>query len=201
MSLIIHNFRNSLGDTDSLCSLFEHCVYQLTLPGDYSDLLRMSVVYCMSALDNLIHEIIIHEMVEIYSGRRPPTPKYKAEALTMEHHVALSSASFPPAELVFESIVRAKLSHLSFMDPDKLAGGLSLVWLETHKWQSIAIEMGRDARQTKIELRNLFKRRNAIVHEADRDPGTSDKLPVELIDVQQARAFIGDLGEAIYRLV
>jgi len=157
---VINSFRSSLDDASNLQSLYEHCVVHLKLPGDYSDLLRMSFIYCLSTLDKLIHDIIAHEMVEIYSGRRVPTPKYQAESLTFENHIHLANASIPPAEIIFENIVRTKLGYMSFMDPTKLADGLSLVWNESHKWQIISVEMGRDAQQVKTELRNLFKRRN-----------------------------------------
>lgn len=83
---MINKFRNSLDDAGNLRSLFDHCVF-LRLPGDYTDLLRMSFIYCLSALDKLVHDIILHEMVEIYSGRRAPTQKYQAENLTFENHV------------------------------------------------------------------------------------------------------------------
>ncbi len=198
---MINNFRKSLQDTGNLISLFEHCVSHLRLPGDYSDLLRMSFIYCLSALDKLLHDIIIHEMVEIYTGRRAPTLKFQAENLTLENHVSLTSATIPPAEIIFENIVRNKLGFLSFMDPAKLADGLSLIWAESHKWQTIARDMGRDEQLVKTELRNLFKRRNAIVHEADRDPGNSEKLPMEPGDAKRAQEFIRDLGESIYRLI
>lgn len=198
---MVNNFRSSLTDAGNLRSLFEYCVVQQKLPGDYSDLLRMSFIYCLSALDKLIHDIIVHAMVEIYSGNRAPTQKYQAESLTFEGHLSLANATVPPAEIIFENIIRTKLGHLSFMDPAKLADGLSLVWIEPHKWQVIAGEMGQDTRQVKTELRNLFKRRNAIVHEADRGPDTSEKLPIETSDVERTQVFIGRLGETIYRLV
>jgi hypothetical protein len=197
---MINNFKKSLIDARGLQSLFEHCVVQLRLPGDYSDLLRMSLVYCLSALDKLLHDLITHEMVEIYTGRRVPTQRYQSENLTFDNHVSLATATVPPAEIIFENIVRTKLSHLCFLDPSKLAEGLSLVWDEAHKWQVIASALRRDDKQVKTELRNLYKRRNAIVHEADRDPSTSQKLPITTADTERARVFIGELGEIVYNL-
>jgi len=198
---MITSFRKSLSDADNLRLLCTHCVDHLGLPGDYSDLLRMNFVYCLSALDKLIHDIILHEMVEVYMGRREPTPKYLSEVLTLENHSLLSSATIPPAEILFENIVRVKLGYLSFMDPTKLVEGLSLIWAEQHKWRAIANELGRDENQLKTELRNLVKRRNAIVHEADRDPGTTEKLPIMTTDAERVRMFICEIGEAVHRLV
>lgn len=198
---MITRFRKSLSDSGNLRSLYEHCVNHLRLPGDYTDLLRMSHVYCLSALDKLIHDVVLHKMVEVYAGRRLPTPKYLSEALTIENHSSLSNATVPPPEIVFENIVRAKLSCLSFMDPSKLADGLSLIWSEPHKWRAIANELGIDETQVKTELRNMVKRRNAIVHEADLDPGTAEKLPIEPRDAERVQTLVAVLGEAVHRLV
>lgn len=198
---MISSFQNSIEDSKNLRLLYQHCVDELRLPGDYSDLLRMGFIYCLSALDKLIHDIVVHEMVEIFMGRRQQTPKYLAESITLGNHLHLHSVTVPPPEIVFESIVRAKLSHQSFMDPDKLSDALSLVWLEDHKWQVIATKMGRDKKMLTTELRNLFKRRNAIVHEADKGPGTDQKMVIQQTDVERAELFICDLGKSIYQLV
>lgn len=198
---MISTFRSSLSDSKNLRLLYVHCVDNLNLPGDYSDLLRMSFIYCLSALDKLIHDIILHESIEIFVGRRPPTPKYLSETVTLENYIELSNADFPPKEIIFENIVRRKLSYSSFMDPIKLAEGLSLVWSEPHKWQVIAKELSIDERQAKTELRNLVNRRNAIVHETDRDPGTNQKLPISPTESEEVESFISNLGEVIYRLI
>lgn len=148
-----------------------------------------------------MHDIILHEMVEIYAGRRSPTPKYLSEALTIENHLLLSEATVPPPEILFEKIIRRKLGYQSFMDPAKLAEGLSLIWEEPHKWQAIANELSKDEKQIKIELRNIVKRRSAIVHEADRDPSTMEKLPIDQDDAERVQLFISEIGEIVYRLV
>lgn len=198
---MILEFRKSIADTKQLRLLYKHLVEELNLPGDYSDLLRMNVVYCMSGLDKLIHDIVIHEMVEIFSGRRPPTPKYLAESISLENHGNLITSSIPPPELVFEGIVRRKLGYQSFMDPNKLVEALSLVWLENHKWQAISDYMRRDKGQVTTELRNIFQRRNAIVHEADKAPLTSEKLEILTSDSERVEQFVSDLGESIFHLV
>ena len=198
---MIQTFRNSISDSENLRALYHHCVNDLQLPGDYSDLLRMGFIYCMSALDKLVHDIVTHHMVEIFAGRRSPTPKYLAETISMENQGALASSAIPPPEIVFEGIVRAKLAHQSFMDPEKLVDALSLVWAESHKWQVIAAAMGRDRAQTITELRNLYKRRNAIVHETDRDPSTAQKMPILPGDAERAEGLVHSLGETIFQLV
>lgn len=198
---MIQAFRNSISDSGNLRALYHHCVNELRLPGEYSDLLRMGFIYSLSALDKLVHDMVTHHMVEIFAGRRQPTPKYFAESISLDNQAALANSTMPPPEIVFEGIVRTKLAHQSFMDPEKLVDALSLIWAESHKWQVIATAMSRDRPQTITELRNLYKRRNAIVHETDRDPNTDLKMPILPADAERAEVFIASLGETIYRLV
>lgn len=199
--VIIRQFEASLDDSKQLRYLYKHCVENLNLPGAYCDLLRMSVTYSMSALDKLIHDLVVHGMVETYAGRRQATKKFQSEGVSIQNHIDLSSASIPPAEIVFEGIVKQKISHLSFLDPDKMADALSLVWNQDHRWQEISHAMGRSQQDVKTELRNIYKRRNAIVHEADKDPVSNTKMPLLSKDAERIEIFIRDLGNAIYGLV
>jgi hypothetical protein len=121
--------------------------------------------------------------------------------VSIQNHIDLNNASVPPAEILFEGIVRQKISHLSFLDPKKMAEALSLVWNESHKWQAISNVMGRDQNDVKTELSNIYRRRNAIVHEADKDPVSNTKMPLLATDAERIENFIRDLGDAIYGLV
>jgi hypothetical protein len=197
----IQTFGDGIADSKRLRALYHHCVTNLGLPGDYGDLLRMSLVYCMSALDKLLHELVIHNMVEIFANRRAATCKYKSETISLEHHLVLVSAALPPPEIVFEQIVRSKIAHLSFMDPPKLVDALALIWSEEHKWQAIASEMGSNRESVVTELKNLYRRRNSIVHDIDWDPASGAKMPILPADAERAETFIKTLGEAVYRLI
>ena len=197
----IQMFDESIKDSMRLRALYNHCVNNLYLPGDYGDLLRMSLIYCMSALDKLVHDLVVHNMVEIFANRRVATTKYKSETINLEHHLALASAVLPPPEIVFEGIVKSKIAHLSFMDPPKLVDALALIWNEEHKWQAIAIEMDSNRESVITELKNLYRRRNLIVHEIDWDPASGSKMDILPDDAERAENFIKMLGEAIDRLI
>ena len=79
----IQMFDESIADSMRLRALYNHCVTSLFLPGDYGDLLRMSLIYCMSALDKLVHDLVVHNMVEIFANRRVATAKYKSETINL----------------------------------------------------------------------------------------------------------------------
>lgn len=144
-------FHESIRDARNLRLLYTHCVLDLKLPGDYSDLLRMDIVYCMSALDKLIHDIVNFEMVEVYAGRRNPTQKYLSEPISLMNHAMLSTME-TPSQITFDGIVRLKLKHQSFLDPAKLVDALGLVWQVQDKWLAISNAMQRDRKDVMTEL-------------------------------------------------
>lgn len=168
---------------------------------DFTDLLRSQLVYSVSAYDALIHDLIRIGMREIFLGLRPPTPKYSAEVLTLQQHLDLKSATLPPPESLFESIVRGKLKYLSFQTPDKVCDGLSLIWPESDKWQRIADAVGSNKADHRTKQTLLIGRRNAIVHEYDIDPVTQLRQPIDAATASDAIDFFQACGTAIADLV
>lgn len=193
-------FRANMGDADALTGLYDYLTESVGGPLSFDDLLRSKFVYAVSAFDKLIHDIVRQGMVEIYLGRRPPTPKYLAEPIPMSVAQQLITPSAPPPEVVFEQTVRAKLKILSFQDPDKVSDGLAYVWNEAQKWQKIAAAIGLDEKVTRTTLKVIATRRNAIVHEADIDPVSETKLPISRGEVEDVTTLLRKVGEAIHSL-
>lgn len=109
----------------------------------------------------------------------------------------------PPANpsQILENIVINNHKYLAFQDPDKITQALSLIWMEEHKWQKIAIEMSANEKDVKTELRNIVIRRNQIVHEGDLDIFTRELQAIEAADVVRSVLFIENLGNSIFKLV
>jgi hypothetical protein len=193
-------FEKNIGDSAQLLALFEFS--SANLPGMvFDDLLRAHLVYSVSAFDKLIHDLIKIGMVEIFTNNRPATPKYLKEGISLEIHNRIASATIPPREYHFENEVVRKLSYLSFQDPDKVADGLSLIWIESHKWQNIAAHIGVDQHTAKTTLKTIVARRNQIVHEADIDIATGKKYLIDKSETEIACNFILSCGQAIYNSV
>ncbi|MFH6947410.1 HEPN domain-containing protein [Flavobacterium sp. FlaQc-51] len=187
-----------------LDTLFIHLKETLKLPNDLSDLLRAEWVYAVSALDKLIHELIRIGMLEAFQGTRPRTAKFLAFNVSLSTHTLITSStpiSIPPPEYFFEQEVMQKHKTLSFQDPDKIADGLSLIWGEQHKWQTIAISMGIDKSDLTTRLRNIISRRNQIVHEADLDLLTGLRNSISKVDIDFVVGFINTLSEQIFNAV
>ncbi|MBB2719103.1 UNVERIFIED_ORG: hypothetical protein GGD48_004362 [Rhizobium etli] len=193
-------FDNSITESRNQNALFQHIKNQ-GIPFNVDDLLRGQIVTSMAAFDKLMHDIIRIGMVQTFQGFRAATPKYLTEAIDMQTHEAIKSATLPPPELVFEQAVVRKLSRLSFQDPVKVADGLSLIWEEKQKWERIGERLGKSGRDVQTELKLIAQRRNAIVHESDMDPVMHVKTPIDSSDANIITDFLHRCGRAVHSLM
>lgn len=167
-----------------------------------ADILRSEIVYAISAFDKFIHDIVKQGILETYNTLRPATNTYKNFPICMEQMQCILNPQ-PPANpsQILENIVINNHKYLAFQDPDKITQALSLIWMEEHKWQKIAIEMSANEKDVKTELRNIVIRRNQIVHEGDLDIFTRELQAIEAADVVRSVLFIENLGNSIFKLV
>jgi hypothetical protein len=184
-------------------ALFLHLTTVLQLNAyDSSDLLRSEIVYSVSSFDKFIHDLVRQGMVDTFIGNRPATDAYMNFDLTLKQYASLTSAgSIPPPETVFENAVFDRHKSQSFQEPDKVAGALSLIWSEPHKWQKIAANMLMSEGDVRVELKNIVFRRNQIVHEGDIDLATGDLQQINSSDVARSVHFIERLAACIYGLI
>lgn len=194
-------FDDNIAAARHLAHLFDYLTEKVAGPLLFDDLLRSQVVYSVSALDKLIHDVVRIGMLEVYAGTRLPTPRYNSESITLEFHSALVGATVPPKEFLFEQEVLRKLSYVAFQDPDKIADGLALIWDEKQKWERIAASMGAAASVAKKRLKLIVARRNAIVHEADMSPLMTVKTPMSRKECSDITDFVHTCGHAITNLV
>ena len=182
-------------------SIYGYLENSVTSPLSFGDLLRFQIVYSVSAFDKLIHDLVRIGMVETFAGRRPATPKYTNESISLKIHADLVAASFPPKEHIFEQFLYQKFKITSYQDPDKVADGLSYIWGEGQKWQKIAGQMGLSDSDTRKTLKLIADRRNAIVHEADIDPVTKTKYNIAKSECGEITDFLHKCGNEIAKLV
>jgi len=194
-------FDAGLDSANELSALYSYLTGSVASPFQYGDVLRSQIVYSVSALDKLMHDIIRIGMVESFNGTRPPTVKYLAEPISLAFHKELSGAVVPPQQTLFEQEITRKLRVLSYQEPGKICDGLSYIWPEKHKWQKIAADMGVDEDASKTRLKLIATRRNAIVHESDIDPVTGAKTAIQQSESDEISAFIRSCGHSIVKLV
>jgi hypothetical protein len=194
-------FRANIEDAKNLTALYEYLENSITSPLSFEDLLRAQIVYSVSAFDKLIHDVIRIGMLEIFDNRRPSTPKYLTESISILTYNELISATIPPKEYIFEQAIFKKLKTFSYQEPSKVAEGLSYIWEEKQKWQKISLRMNMDEKTVKTTLKLIADRRNSIVHEADIDPTTNQKYSINKAECEFITNFLSICGEAIVNLV
>ncbi|MEM6229929.1 HEPN domain-containing protein [Shewanella scandinavica] len=188
-------------EVENLTGLHSFLEETITSPFSFDDLLRAQIVYSVSAFDKLMHDLIRIGIVQIYTGKRVPTPKYIAEQISLQLHSELITATLPPKEFIFEQAIFNKLKLISYQDPSKISEGLSYIWDEKQKWQKIATAFGVPDKTIKTKLKLIATRRNAIVHEADIDPVSQTKLIISKTDSDTITSFLYDCGKEIYNNV
>lgn len=190
-------FHRNISQANELGGLYDYLSTSVAIPEQFEDLLRSQVVNAVSAFDKLMHDLIRIGMVKIFENQRPSTSKYLSETIAIQHLPSLLASAVPPPPVRFEEIVREKLSKLSFQDPTKVADGLSYIWNEPQRWQQIALGLGMSDDEAKRKLRLIITRRNAIVHEADLDPVTSQKQSITRAEATDIADFLRALGDRI----
>jgi RiboL-PSP-HEPN len=194
-------FKSNIAESRNLTALYNYLEISMKSPLSFDDLLRSQIVYSVSAFDKLIHDIIRIGMVDIFAGRRTPTPAYLAESISISTYNELISAVVPPPEYIFEQAVFRKLKTISYQEPSRIAEGLSYIWEEKQKWQKISAEIGLSDKDIKTKLKLIASRRNAIVHEYDIDLSSNSKYPINKDDCQSTTDFLEQCGEAIVKLI
>ena len=113
------------------------------------------------------------------------------------------NAAPTPADgcVVFEGYIIQKLKAMSFQDPDKISNGLSYIWDERNKWLCIGAEAGINHETLKTNIKLIVARRNSIVHEADLDPISHHKYPIDQADCNHALDVVERAGKAIHIVV
>lgn len=197
-SLVV--FKQNIKSASEIGSLYDYLKTNVASMS-FDDLLRSQIVYSVSAFDKLMHDVVRIGMVDIFIGKRPPTPKYLNDRISLKTHYSLISATLPPKEFHFEQHVVSMLSWIAYQDPDKVVDGLSYIWDNEHKWQTIAAAMGSNANSVKRNLRLIVDRRNFIVHEADIDYTTGLKRTITKADCESSISFLNECGATIVKLV
>ncbi len=200
-------FESNIKTVREMDALYHHLTSDLQLPNDLSDILRSQLVYAVSALDKLIHELVRIGMLQAFVDQRPKTKKFSGFSISLATYNNIQKSSQQPLGILpfetpayfFEQEIIVKHKYLAFQEPDKIADALSFIWEEKQKWQKIAAYFNGSDDAIKKELKSIVSRRNQIVHEADIDLQTNRRNGIDESDVKEAVNFIFKLGETIFK--
>lgn len=191
------SFERLINGTVNVETLYEYVKNQIVVSIDISDLLRWQWVQYVSSFDKFIHDIVRIGMLEIFLGKRAPTPKYKNFTIDLQTYKNMGN-DLNSAAVILERYIVLKHSFLAFQDPQKVADALSFIWDEPDKWGKISALMCRDKNDCKTYLKNIVIRRNQIVHEGDCTDNFLTRQDIFQEDVLEIRRYILELGKSIY---
>lgn len=159
---------------------------------DRDEILRATIALLISSLDYLVHEIVLSEAAFRFNSKTPMSKiQVPFDALLVDEHEVLQTVL---------SHVKQVNGYRSFVAPDKVATGLSVVFSDA--WTKISKSSGSEKDTLKRDLKLLVDRRNKIVHEADFNPDDFGKLwSISKEDVTDSVEFISTLGESIIQSV
>ncbi len=198
MKKAVDSFDQSIQRTRTLGGLFTAIKSLTTSAIDPSDILRSQIVFAVSALDYLVHEIVLCGVLEIYDGTRESTGAYD------KFHIPLGGLGgfnkFVLDRGSFESIVREKHGYLAFQKPEKIADAVRL-FSNILLWDSVGRVIGQDSKRIKDRLSLIVDRRNKIAHESDMDPSyPGARWPISEKDTSDVIIFVETLGHSIYEV-
>jgi hypothetical protein len=173
------------------------------------ELLRAEWVARVSALDLYIHELVAQSMVEIFEGRRPPSPAYlrfKVSTETLDRIRVAPTRS--EASAAFDLEVRNQLSLVTYQDPERIADGVRLC-SKIELWNEIALKLGatlatkaEEAKKLKTQLSLVVRRRNQIAHEGDLQPTPlREPWPISKTDLALVQKLVETLVRTINTVV
>ena len=200
-------------------SVWERCEELVVLHGFLNDhltaalrpdeLLRSEWMARVSALDLYIHELIAQRMLAIFERRFEAPPSHSKFVISSDALMRIRSAQTEvDASAAFDLEVRGRLSTLTFQDPEKIAEGIRYV-SRASLWDEIALLSGATpatknhvAKDLKVDLSLIVRRRNKIAHEGDLQPGIArTPWPINRADLIVVKGTISRIVQAIDTII
>lgn len=171
---IIRNFNFTINNIEKKFELVE----ELKSNGQFeimNDVLRSQIVFTMSALDYYMHEIVKYGILSIFKKERASTKSYEGFAVTLSC-VERAISNIESIDWL-EEWINLKHKSNTFMDPKKIKDAFSLI-TKIDIFKKVAEKMSTDETilsksDLTEKMSNIYKRRNSISHQSDRDESTA----------------------------
>jgi hypothetical protein len=198
MKIILDQFKDNIQRIRNLHSIYTHLSSNISSIIDISDVLRAELAFAVSAFDYYIHGLVRVGMFETFNSKRLETAAYKKFNVPLEK---MKDAISNPASLSWLiSEITDQHSRKSFQRSDNVSEAIRLV-SDIKIWDEIAKRQGKNASDLKNQLDLIVARRNQIVHEADMDPSSGNRWPINDTMVNDAIDFIEKIADTIYDIL
>ena len=189
-------FENNFQQASDLVGLYEGLEKMVSEALDISDLLRMSLVLVVSALDYYVHEVVKYGMVEAYRGERPQTDKFAKFRIPLAKFLHTNVANPVTVQEWLRDEIERQFGWKSFQRPDRISEALKHV-KEGGPWSEVATALSSQRDEIIARLTSIVDRRNDIVHEADIDPISGRRRDITKEEVRESLEFVREVVKAL----
>lgn len=164
------------------------------------NILRGQVSLLLSAVDFYIHEIIKIELVNIIKKERKETSSLKNCMISVKTFLEYITSPTINNQ-IFEDKIIYRNSFKSFLEPDKMPEALSLI-TEKKVFKELFPKLGLlETKELKDKIKEIFKRRNSIVHQMDYDYSTKTQQTITKEEVEDYIEFYNKFIQELHLLL
>lgn len=178
-----HKNIDSINIIDGIYTYFESQVKAV----DLSEIIRAQYVLLVSAFDYYIHDLVRDGMLSVFDGVKSPNNDYNKFSISLKTlNLLLANNDQNIRRQLLDNEIRNVTSKCSYQAPSNVERALALIDVKSI-WKFVAKELNMSRDDIVKELGLIVNRRNKIAHEADIDPITNEKTPIDrntLIDVK-----------------
>jgi len=179
----------SIDTIDGIHTYFEERVPAI----DISEILRAEYVLLVSAFDYYIHDIVREGMLKIFDGKYRSNKDFDRFTISLKIvNILLSTNDNQLRRQLLDNEIRKINSKHSYQSPSNVERALSIISFKS-VWKRISRDMKMSQEDIVKELGLIVHRRNKIAHEADIDPVTNEKTPIDKQTIKDVRDFLMNL--------
>ena len=193
---IFNKFNNSISLIEDKFELLELDIQQEI----HKNILRSQIAFLFSCVDYYFHEIIKIGILNIIKEERRETKKLGTCLISIKIYTEYIRSSNLSQDILEEEIIHRN-SYKSFLDPDKMVDGLSLI-TDQNILKLIFRKMGFDSqKKLKEKIKIGYTRRNHIVHQMDFDFSNGSQNEIDKEFVMEYIEFYKSLINEIHLLL
>lgn len=168
---------------------------------DLSEIIRAQYVLLVSAFDYYIHDLVRDGMLKVFDGLKSPNSEYNKFSISLKTlSLLLSIDDTNIRRQLLDNEIRNVTSKHSYQAPSNIERALTLIAIKSI-WSSVAKELKMNKEDIVKKLGLIVNRRNKIAHEADIDPITNEKTPIDRNTLIDVKTFISQIAIAIDKKV
>ncbi|MEO3150282.1 HEPN domain-containing protein, partial [Turicibacter sanguinis] len=162
------------------------------------DIMRSQIALLMSTLDFYFHELVKYGILQMFKGEKSETKSYKNFSISIS--CVKQALENPESVDWLEEFIIAKHKGLTIMSESKIKEAIALISSQKI-YTDVMKKLEEDYTNPKGMLKELYKRRNYIVHQSDRDEISRDVYDITKAETEKNINFIISFIEEVHEKI